>query len=141
MASRCPQHDGSVNDANLVARHNGNASALKHGLHARAELLAPEIAERVSELADLPWAATADRVALEEVGRLLVLIDRVDADLAKRGSTRTKTLIDQRVRLSRALHRWLESLGATPKTRAEWAGRLKRAAEIRAALSGGGDGR
>jgi hypothetical protein len=84
-----------VNEANLVARHNGNASALKHGVHARAELLAPEIAERVADLADLPWATTADRVALEEVGRLLVLIDRLDADLDKRGVTRTKTLPDR----------------------------------------------
>lgn len=129
-----------MNEQNLVARHNGNASALKHGLHARPELLAPEIAGRVSELAELPWASSADRIALEEVGRLLVLIDRVDADLAKRGPTRTKTLLDQRVRLSRALHRWLESLGATPQTRAAWAGRLKLAAEIRAALNGDGDG-
>ena len=140
VASRRSQHDGRVNSQNLVPAHNGNASALKHGLHARGELLAPEIAERIADLADLPWATQADRVALEEVGRLLVLIDKVDADLAKRGTSRTKTLLDQRVRLSRALHRWLESLGATPKTRAEWAGRWRLAAEIRAALGGDADG-
>jgi hypothetical protein len=92
----------STSNGNLVPSHPGNAPALKHGLHARPEFLAPEIAERVTELAELPWATNADRVALEEVGRLLVLIEHLDADLAKRGTTRTKTLIDQRVRLSRA---------------------------------------
>lgn len=69
VASRSPQHDARVNNGNLVASHNWNTSAVKHGLHARPELLAPEIAERVAELADLPWATTADRVALEEVVR------------------------------------------------------------------------
>jgi hypothetical protein len=59
---------GQVNEQNLVARHNGNTSAVKHGLHARAELLAPEarrplrgVVERASKTPNRETAAACVR--------------------------------------------------------------------------------
>jgi hypothetical protein len=66
---------------NLVAAHPGNESRLVHGLYRARRQLAPratEIAEALLEAA--PHTIPLDRIGAEEIGALIVTMDRIDAD-------------------------------------------------------------
>jgi hypothetical protein len=129
-----PRHDWGMPNPNgtpenLVASHAGNQSRLVHGLYsARRELdpRAAEIAEALLEAA--PHTIALDWIGAQEIGALIVMMDRVDAALSdgrvenRRGQVRS--LIDLRNRLSGRLERWLTQFGLTPAARAEWAARL-----------------
>jgi hypothetical protein len=105
----------------------GNSNALRHGAHSR-RALAPRAQEIAEELLALPQTVPLDRVAAEEVGAIVAMIEVVDLDLMSRGlmdrSGKARSLVDLRVRLSGRLQRWLREFGATPASRVEWVGRL-----------------
>ncbi len=69
--------------ATLVAAHPGNSNREVHGYYSRRRReLTPEAAEIADELMTLPHVTAADRLAAEKIGRLLAMIDRIDAALA-----------------------------------------------------------
>lgn len=77
-------------------------------------------------LMDLPHTVEADRLAAEECGRLAVLLESIDDDIAVRGAFTgrghaPRKILDVRARYSRELRAWLEAFGGTPASRAEWA--------------------
>jgi hypothetical protein len=107
---------------NLVAAHPGNRNREVHGYYSRSRALAPEAVELADALMGVPHIAETDRLAVEEVARLVVLIDRVDAALGdgvvegRRGSARELLVV--REKLSGRLERWLDRLALTPQGRA-----------------------
>ncbi len=70
-----------MNAPRACARVNSNGEV--HGYYSRRRReLTPEAAEIADELMTLPHVTAADRLAAEEIGCLLVMIDRIDAALA-----------------------------------------------------------
>ena len=111
---------------NLIASHPGNTNAVRHGVFSN-RALEPEIAARKEELRALPWCQPVDEIAVDEVARLLVRIAAIDRDLAERGHfgrNGARVLLDQRIRMSGQLMRWLKALGGLPSERAAWAAQL-----------------
>ena len=108
----------------LVAAQPGNVNALRTGLWSGAALAKdPAVRELAEAVMASPMTDTLDEVGAVEIAKLLVLIDRVDADLAERGIVRPRTgepraLLDHRRRLSGQLERWLSAYGMTPAARA-----------------------
>ena len=115
---------------NLVASHPQNRSREVHGVYSARRELTPEVREIAESLMELPHVASADAAAAIEIGKLTVLVDRIDQALAdghvenRRGQLRS--LVDQRRKLSRELRDWYAAFGLTPLGRAEWASRLAR---------------
>jgi hypothetical protein len=111
----------------LVAAHPGNANRLVHGLYAEQRDVSPKARAIAEELLTLPWAAESDWPAALEIGKLEVLIDRVDKALedgrVEKGDA-VRALVDQRRRLSAQLERWYSLFGLAPETRSRWAARL-----------------
>src|SRR5262245_31685337 len=111
----------------LQPEHFRNTSAVRHGAYSR-RTLAPRAREIADELLALPQTVPLDRVAAEEVGAIVAMIEAIDDDLLQRGLTdrsgKARSLVDLRVRLSGRLERWLREFGATPSSRIEWVGRL-----------------
>ena len=74
-------------------------------------------------LLSLEHVKEADRVAAEEVGALVSVIERLDAALAdgrvenRKGEARS--LLDHRRRYSAELGRWLDRFGLSPSGRAD----------------------
>ena len=124
--------------ATLEASHPGNQNRLIHGAYASGRALEPRAEEIADALMTMPHVIELDRLAAGEIGQLIALLERVDADLAERGLTKprsgeARSLLDLRGRLSGRLERWLKEFGATPASRAEFAETLARgglAAEI-----------
>ncbi len=76
-----------------------------------------------------PHTDPMDELGAIEIAKLLILIDRIDADLAERGVTRLRSgaargVVDHRLRATRRLAEWLDRYGMTPKGRTEWAKQL-----------------
>lgn len=128
----------------LQASHPGNRNAEKHGLYsARSADLDPLAEEVVTALMNARHTVPLDHLAAIEIGRLVVLIDRVDAALGdgqveRRGQPRG--LIDMRIRLSSRLEKWLRQFGLTPAARSEFvrdlaAGSFREKVEARRALA------
>jgi hypothetical protein len=88
--------------SNLYTAHPGNTNAATHGLHSSARRV-DQIGSQRRRLIVLPWTAEIDEPAIDEVARLLARIEAVEWDLESRGNARTKTLLENRVRLSREL--------------------------------------
>jgi len=111
----------------LVASHPGHRNAEKSGAFSRRDLaLDPEVQAMAGDIMDLAPTQDIDVIGAVELAKLLVLIDRIDADLDQRGVVNKKTgaprgVVDLRLRASRRLAEWLDRYGATPKARAEWA--------------------
>lgn len=134
----------------LVAAQPGNRNREQHGLYAAPGRDIDPAAEAVAHwLMSAPHTVDLDHLAATEIGKLVVLLDRMDAALAdghleRRGQARG--LIDMRLRLSGRLEKWLRQFGLTPASRAEFAKALAEgglAAEIarrRADRRGGDDG-
>jgi hypothetical protein len=107
----------------LQASQPGNQHALRTGVYSPRALT-----PRAADIADAVLAAShtvpLDRLAAEELGRLLALIEAIDDDLAQRGLTNrsgnARTLLDLRLRASGRLERWCAQLGLTPAARASW---------------------
>lgn len=109
----------------LQAAQPGNRNAEQHGLYAAPGRELEPLAQEVAEwLMQAPHTVELDLMAAIEIGKLAVLIDRVDAALGdgvveRRG--RARDLIDQRIRLSSRLEKWLRQFGLTPAARADFA--------------------
>jgi hypothetical protein len=125
------------NPSTLVAAHPGNQNRFAHGAYSPRRELEPRAAEIAEALLEAPHTVALDRLAAEEIGALVLLLDRVDAALSdgrvenRRGQVRS--LIDLRNRLSGRLERWLREFGLTPASRADFAATLAQgglAAEI-----------
>jgi hypothetical protein len=95
---------------------------------------------------EAPHTVQLDRIGAEEIGSLLVQLERIDAALedgrveGKAGQARA--LIDLRSRLSGRLEKWLAAYGLTPLSRATWAESLARgglAAEMARRRAAAGD--
>jgi hypothetical protein len=113
----------------LQARQPGNRNRLVHGAFsklARADL-DPRAREIAEALMEAPHVDPLDRLAAEEIGALVVQLDRIDAALAdgrvERNGT-ARSLIVVRDKLSGRLESWLRQFGLTPASRAEWARQL-----------------
>jgi hypothetical protein len=113
----------------LVASHPGNRNRELHGAYSLRRELDPRATEIADALLDAaPHTIPLDRIGAEEIGSLIVTMDRIDVALSdgrvenRRGQVRS--LIDLRSRLSGRLERWLREFGLTPAARAEWAARL-----------------
>lgn len=114
---------------NLVAAHPGNTNGLAHGAYSVRREVHPRAAEIADALlAAAPHTVPLDRLAAEEIGALVVLLDRIDAALAdgkvENRNGQVRSLIDLRGRMSSRLERWLREFGLTPASRAEWAARM-----------------
>jgi hypothetical protein len=108
----------------LQPQQFGNQNAVRHGVFSR-RALQPRAEEIAADLLAAGHTAPLDRLAAEEIGSLIALVEAIDADLAQNGLTRKKTgqarsLLELRIRLSGRLQRWLESFGATPASRLQW---------------------
>lgn len=118
------------NPATLVASHPQNRSREVHGLYSTRRELTPEVREIADSLMALPHVASSDYVAAIEIGKLVLLSDRIDQALAdahvenRRGQLRS--LVDQRRKMTRELREWYAAFGLTPLGRAEWAAKLAR---------------
>lgn len=114
----------------LVASHPGNVHAQRSGAFSRRGLAQdPEVRELSEQIMVAEHTVPLDEVGAIEIAKLTILIDRIDADLAKRGITKGKgaeprTILDVRLRASRRLAEWCDRYGMTPKGRAEWARQL-----------------
>jgi hypothetical protein len=108
----------------LVPSHPDNRNAERSSVFARRNLAQDaEVQEMAGAIMALPHVQGMDEAGAIEIGKLLVLIDRIDADLAERGVTKPKSgepraLLDHRRRFSAQLERWLSSYGMTPAARA-----------------------
>jgi hypothetical protein len=113
----------------LVPFERGNRAAEKHGFYSARRELSPEAAEIAKAILELPHVAEADALAAREAAKLVVLIDRVDEQLAggligQKG--RPRELLVIRDRLSGRLGQWLDRLGLSPASRASWVAALGR---------------
>lgn len=111
----------------LVASHPGNRSAERSGAFSRRGLAQDaEVQDLAAAVMDAPHTHPMDEAGAIEIAKLIVLIDRIDADLAERGVVKPRTgepraVVDLRLRASRRLADWLDRYGMNPKARAEWA--------------------
>lgn len=107
----------------LVASHPGNAHAERSSVFARRNVaLDPEVQELAAAILAEPHVSAMDEMGATEVAKLLVLIDRLDADLKKRGVVKggeARGILDHRRKFSAQLERWLAAYGLTPASRAE----------------------
>jgi hypothetical protein len=109
----------------LVAAHSGNRNAERSSVYAVRDIaLDPEVQTLAESIMAAPHVEPMDELAAVEIARLMVLIERIDADLAKRGmvkrkSTEPRGMLDLRRRYSGQLERWLSAFGMTPASRAE----------------------
>lgn len=115
----------------------GNSNRLTHGAYSGRDQLDAAAVAVADALMQAEHTVPLDRLAAEEIGALVVQLDRIDAALAdgrvenRRGDARS--LLDLRNRTSGRLERWLREFGLTPASRAAFAETLARgnlAAEI-----------
>jgi hypothetical protein len=112
------------NQSNLFPAHPGNQNAVRSGAFSRTgRPLAPRAEEIATELMRAPHVVDLDRVAAEEIGQLVALIEAIDCDIAERG-LRSRRSLFLRLRASGRLEKWLGEFGATPQSRAQWAATL-----------------
>ena len=118
---------------NLRAQQFGNTNALKHGAFSQ-RTLAPRASEIAAALMAAPHTVPLDRIAAEEIGAVVAMLEAIDDDLLAHGLTDregdVRSLADLRVRLSGRLERWLREFGATPAARVQWVERLGRGETI-----------
>jgi hypothetical protein len=108
----------------LVASHPGNMHRLRHGVFSEdSRALAPRAREIADAILSSPTLSDIDAFAADEVGRLLALIEALDVEIEARGVTgRTgdaRAVVKLRLSASSRLQSWLQTLGLTPRSRAE----------------------
>jgi hypothetical protein len=122
------------NTNTLYPVHPGNTNAVKSGAFSRSgRILAPRAAEIADALMEAPHVVELDRIAAEEIGQLVALVEAIDLDIAERGLRSRRSLLELRLRASGRLEKWLTQFGGTPQSRATWAATLAQgglAAEI-----------
>src|SRR5215217_4777468 len=86
----------------------GNSNAVKSGAYSRTgRVLAPRAAEIAKVLLAAPHTTDLDAIGVEEIGALVALLEALDQDIAKRGVSGRKSLVDLRLKASGRLERWL----------------------------------
>lgn len=73
-----------------------------------------------------PHTTPLDGYAALEIGRVVALIESLDAALDEAGPVRRQSLVALRLQASGRLERWLRQFGLTPAERAGWAAQLGR---------------
>lgn len=112
----------SGGNGNLVPSHPGNRNAERSGAFARRDLAQDdEVRALATDIMAAPHTVDMDLPGAIEIAKLMILTDRIDADLAERGLRNRKALLDMRLRASRRLAEWLDRYGMTPLARATWA--------------------
>jgi hypothetical protein len=113
----------------LQARQPGNVNGVRHGAFSR-RTLAPRAREVADALLEAPHVVGLDRIAAEEIGAVVAMLEAIDEDLLTRGLTKrdgsARSLLELRIRLSGRLGRWLREFGATPASRLHWVEQLSR---------------
>jgi hypothetical protein len=113
------------NTETLYPAHPGNTNAVKSGAFSRTgRVLAPRAVEIADALMEAPHTVELDRVAAEEIGQMVALVEAIDLDIAERGLRSRRSLLELRLRASGRLEKWLTQFGATPQSRATWAATL-----------------
>jgi hypothetical protein len=107
--------------ANLVQSHPENTNALRHGLYS-PRLLDERAREIVDALQSLDHVTALDVFALEELASCIAALETIDGELARSPKAAArKTLLERKTSLSRELRAWLREVGATPRSRWEFA--------------------
>ena len=121
----------------LVAAQPGNQNALKHGVFS-SQATSPRAQEIEHALMSASHTVELDRIAAAEIASLLVLAERMDADIERRGllnkAGEPRTLIELRIRISGRIERWLTQFGATPAARVDWVGKISAGGDLVATL-------
>ena len=100
------------NTNTLYPVHPGNTNAVKSGAFSRSgRILAPRAAEIADALMEAPHVVELDRIAAEEIGQLVALVEAIDLDIAERGLRSRRSLLELRLRASGRLEKWLPSSG------------------------------
>ena len=60
---------------------------------------------------EAPHVVELDRIAAEEIGQLVALVEAIDLDIAERGLRSRRSLLELRLRASGRLEKWLPSSG------------------------------
>ena len=113
----------------LVAAHHGNTNAVRHGAYSR-RMIEPRAAEIAAELLGAFRFTVDQRIAVHEVARCKAILEAIDRDLDERGLVdrkgQARSLLDQRVRVSRRLDDWLTRISTAidRQTVREYEGRL-----------------
>jgi hypothetical protein len=101
------------NPRTLVASHPGNTNALKYGVHS-SQSIEPRAAEIVSHLTESFEFSVPQRIAVEQVGRFIAILEAIDRDLDDRGLVdkrgEARSLLNHRSRISRQLDRELAKI-------------------------------
>jgi hypothetical protein len=122
------------NTNTLYPVHPGNTNAVKSGAFSRSgRILAPRAAEIADALMEAPHVVELDRIAAEEIGQLVALVEAIDLDIAERGLRSRRSLLELRLRASGRLEKWRTQFGGTPQSRETWAATMAQgglAAEI-----------
>jgi hypothetical protein len=75
-----------------------------------------------------------DDYAAREIGSLIAALEAVDREMETRGITKAGVarmkLLEHKARLSRELRAWLREMGATPKSRFDFAARLSQGSVV-----------
>jgi hypothetical protein len=114
--------------ANLVPATTGNTNAVRHGVYSPRSL-EPRAQEVTEAIMSAAHTIGIDEVGAQEIGRLVALVEAIDADIAENGLTRkgdARTIVKLRLQASRRLQEWLSAYGMTPKGRAEFVQSLAR---------------
>lgn len=77
------------NPSTLVASHPGNTNAVKYGVHS-PRFLQSRATEIVAHLTESFEFSVVQRIAVEQVGRFVAILEAIDRDLDERG------LVDKR---------------------------------------------
>lgn len=121
----------------LVPAQPGNQNAIRHGLFS-SRTMSPRAQELEDALMSASHTVELDRIAAAEIASLLVLAERMDADIERRGllnkAGEPRTLIELRIRISGRIERWLSQFGATPASRVDWVGKLSAGSDLVATL-------
>lgn len=73
----------------LVASHPGNTNAVKSGVFSSTGRILPPRAREIAEsILAAPHVSALDRIAAEEIGSLVALVEAIDGDLATNGLTK-----------------------------------------------------
>jgi hypothetical protein len=101
------------NPGTLVAAHPGNTNAVKHGAYS-SRLIESRAAEIVAHLTQSFDFTVAQRIAVEQVGSCIAILEAVDRELDERGLVdkrgQARSLLNHRSSISRQLGQWLAKI-------------------------------
>ena len=109
----CPVPSGTTKDMNangnpgtLTAAHPGNTNAVRYGVYS-PRFIERGAAEIVAQLTESLEFSAAQRIAVEQVGRCIAILENIDRDLSERGVTdkrgQPRSLLNYRSRSPREL--------------------------------------